>query len=334
MSDSVSRRKVAAEEVLKVARILFGLAGKSRVGKRPLGESFIDGAFYLTFFEQTFMPRVKGIRRCFWQTEEPPLPHDPAMMHWPLAGPKGFAEYRSPSWSDDEYASFSAAINSLGEDFAIPGYAEEVVLYGVPPAFPFLKYSERVDVFTEQVSIELRVYSARTTGKQVSEFFRDQISAECTHVPRFPHARGRGDFAPKWKVERGAIPRLPYAVLQIPPPWPSVSALERYYDSEVRTKGALRRLYCGRVARVMAGPGRLPARQGQVEQIRSLAIFTLKKRAAVPVHQAMKSFTQQFPTETYSNFDATAGESQSPETQFLRERRMLLTRMPFLGSRL
>jgi hypothetical protein len=333
-SDSVLRKNVPVEAVWDVARLLFDLAGKSRAGKRPLGESFIDGAFYLTFFESTFVPRVKEIRRQFWQTDKPPFPLDPANLHWPLAGPSGIAEYRSPSWSDEEYASFSAAIRSLGEDFAIPGYTEEIVLYGVPPAFPFLKYREEVEVFSEQASIELRAFSARTTGKQVSRFYKQQVSPERVHALRFPRGWAKGHLKLIWNVELASIPRLPSVVLRIDPPWPKPSALARFYDSQVRTnRGLLQRLYCGRVARFNAGPGRLLAKQGQIEQIRALAIFTLERKAGVRVRLAMKLFQEHFPTEMYSDYDAAAVATQYAEIRYQIERKLILGRMPFLKAR-
>jgi hypothetical protein len=298
-----------------------------------LGESFIDGAFFLAFFDRTFMPRVKDIRQHYWHTDTPPLEYSMEALHIPFGTNQSIVPYRAFDWNDEKYQRFSSEVTTLQSDSGVPNFVEDTILYGVPSLFPHLKYYERIEIFSETAFFEIRIFSARKTGKQVGAFYKSGIDKNRIHVTGFPQSRGSADQRIECRVEQSAIPYLPCVVLRIHPPWPKSTVISTFYEAHVRSKSKwMKQLYCGRAVKQILTRGRQPANQGSLEQIRTWSIFTAEKKAGLPIRRAIRQFNEWFKEQAYSSFNPVNGMNvtQSAEVQYQKERKFLFQRLPFL----
>lgn len=329
IENSEQNGQAKVDEVLGLARLLFLLQEQVH----GLWESTVDGAFFLTFFDPNFMPRVKKIRQQLWQAESPPLVLDLSKLHAPFGENASIVPYCHKGWTDTQHQWFSDQTISLQRDFGITNLVEDTILYGVPSLLKYMNHYEEVGLLGGETYLELRFFSARIKSKHVGAFYRLATEQSRIHVTGLTQERAKQWPHIECRFEQAEMPLRPCIVIRAYPPWPKPRAVEDFYSDHIRPKTAwMKKLYCGSVTKPMPTRGRPRAKQRQVEQIRTWTVFTMERMGGIPIRQAIRRFNQAFPDQAYWNFDTedSEGTTQDAEGQYQRERILLLGRMPFL----
>lgn len=319
----LSQPTIGLEEVWRVAEFLFMIQADQ------VGESFIDGCFYLTLWHLHFRAQVQDIRQRFWGTSTPPLKNEPGKLFWPFSGSLGPAVYRAPNWSDADYSLFSQFVAAIQAEYALPPYVEETVLYGVPAPFSYVRIAEEYELISEEREIKMWIFGSRITGQQLAKIYKAHLDSEKHSYP-LQQAHRKTEAVLDWELEQNQLLGLPCIRLNIKTPFPPPAGLARYYNQNVRiSKKAMGQLYCGDISTNIRR-GRPSARQFYVSQIRACAIYTAVAKAGIPsVRAAMKEFNRRFPTFANQSFE-DGPATQDAEMAFQREKKNLLIRMPWL----
>ena len=172
------------------------LAGKQAVG-------LVDSTFAFEVYHSAFAEQVQKMRVFFWNSPEPPFPHDEEgekkrklwiqNLNWRI---KGMPQEQGEAQTEQ----FDGDLQRMSADYALPRWAvEQYFFFGTLPDTPPLR-AVLHQSNSGPYAIEIRVFSSNVTGDQLKHFY-DNLEAR-HELPHLHYDRVPADGAVKPAVEQ------------------------------------------------------------------------------------------------------------------------------------